>query len=223
MIYGSYWSNWADRLHNMRTLSYVSDYEKRRRIAIETQDIYAPLAGRMGIHNIRDELEELAFSELHPDEYESITRRLLSLRAEGHDHVARIIAELEENLDNAHIAARIFRTRKKKPYSIWKKMENKAIAFEQLSDIIAFRIVVDSLEDCYRVLGVLHTSYSVIPGRFKDYISTPKPNDYRSLHTSLIGPFKTRIEIQIRTGEMDDVAERGGCCPLDLQRRGQWP
>ncbi len=198
----------ADRLHNMRTLSYVTDPEKRRRIALETQDIYAPLAGRMGIHNIRDELEELAFVELHPDEYESITRRLSSLRVEGHDQVARIITELEENLDNADITARVS-GREKKACSIWKKMQNKAVAFEQLSDIIAFRIVVDSVETCYRVLGILHTGYSVIPGRFKDYISTPKPNDYRSLHTSLIGPFKTRIEIQIRTAEMDDVAERG--------------
>ncbi len=198
----------ADRLHNMRTLSYVADPEKRRRIALETQDIYAPLAERMGIHNIRDELEGLAFYELHPDEHESITRRLSSLRAEGHDHVARIIAELKDNLANAHIIARVS-GREKKAYSIWRKMENKAVAFEQLSDIIAFRVVVDSIEICYRVLGLLHTSYSVIPGRFKDYISTPKPNGYRSLHTALIGPFKTRIEIQIRTGEMDEVAERG--------------
>ena len=198
----------ADRLHNMRTLSYVADPEKRSRIALETQDIYAPLAERMGIHNIRDELEGLAFCELHPDEYESITRRLSSLRAEGHDHVARIIAELEENMATAQITARVS-GREKKACSIWRKMENKAVAFEQLSDIIAFRIVVDSIENCYRILGILHTSYSVIPGRFKDYISTPKPNGYRSLHTALIGPFKTRIEVQIRTNEMDDVAERG--------------
>ncbi|MEW5703118.1 MAG: bifunctional (p)ppGpp synthetase/guanosine-3',5'-bis(diphosphate) 3'-pyrophosphohydrolase [Pseudomonadota bacterium] len=198
----------ADRLHNMRTLHYIQDPEKRRRIARETMEIYAPLANRIGLHEMKDELEDLAFSELNQDARNSVLARLSYLREEGGAKVPKIARELEETFRGAGVEAAVS-GREKKPYSIWQKMERKNINFEQLSDVMAFRVVVNEEETCYRALGILHRRYRVVPGRFKDYISTPKPNGYRSLHTGVIGPERQRIEIQIRTQRMQDIAERG--------------
>ncbi|MFB0922887.1 MAG: bifunctional (p)ppGpp synthetase/guanosine-3',5'-bis(diphosphate) 3'-pyrophosphohydrolase [Alphaproteobacteria bacterium] len=198
----------ADRLHNMRTLHHVPKEERRHRIAHETMDIYAPLAGRIGMHDIKDELEDRAFRELYPDARDSITRRLTFLRTEGESVVESVLAELRTVFSEAGIEADIA-GREKSPYSIWRKMQRTQSSVEQLSDIIAFRVVVPSTPECYQALGVVHGRYQVIPGRFKDYISTPKPNGYRSIHTSVIGLAKHRIEIQIRTPEIHDEAERG--------------
>jgi len=197
----------ADRLHNMRTLQYVPE-EKRNRIAEETLDIYAPLAGRMGMHDMREELEDLSFRQLSPDAYRSIEARLVNLREKNRHLIAEIEGELTGALAAKRIRARV-RGREKKPYSIWKKMERKAIGFEQLSDIYGFRIVVGTIEECYRAIGVVHTRWPVVPGRFKDYISTPKQNDYRSIHTTVVGPGRQRVELQVRTREMESVAEYG--------------
>lgn len=198
----------ADRLHNMRTLDHIKNPEKRLHTANETMDIFAPLAERMGMHEIRDELYDLAFKEINPDARQSIISRLSLLRDEGTGLVKKIIRELAKTLKSAGLEAEIT-GREKKPHSIWRKMRSKAVELEQLSDIIAFRVVVDTVEECYQALGILHGAYSVVPGTFKDYISTPKPNQYRSLHTALIGPKKQRIEVQIRTENMDEVAELG--------------
>jgi guanosine-3',5'-bis(diphosphate) 3'-pyrophosphohydrolase len=198
----------ADRLHNMRTLHFIPSAERRRRIARETMDIYAPLAERIGMHDIKDELEDLAFAEINPDARESIIARLKFLRERGGDLVSRIIQELKRILKEEGVEAQIS-GREKQPYSIWRKMQKRNVAFEQLSDIMAFRIVVDSPAECYHALGVIHSRYRVVPGRFKDYISLPKPNGYRSLHTGVFGPEKQRIEIQIRTRDMHEVAEYG--------------
>lgn len=198
----------ADRLHNMRTLDFIDDEEKRRRIAMETMDIYAPLAERLGMQEMKSQLEDLAFGQLNPDARDSILARLDFLRREGGDLVDRIISQLEETLEGSGLGATVS-GREKTPYSVWRKMQHKNVSFEQLSDIMAFRVVVASIDDCYRALGTLHGAYSVVPGRFKDYISTAKPNGYRSLHTGVIGPERHRIEIQIRTTEMHEVAELG--------------
>ncbi len=199
----------ADRLHNMRTLKYIQKAEKRKRIAMETIEIYAPLAERIGIHRIKEELEDLSFGELNPEARESIQTRLNYLRAEGGEAVVgRIIEELKKKISAAGITADIH-GREKTRYSIWKKMQRKNISFEQLSDIMAFRIVVKDIAECYHVLGVIHGLYPTVPGRFKDYISLPKPNGYRSLHTTVIGPESHRIEVQIRTPEMHEEAELG--------------
>ena len=198
----------ADRLHNMRTLKYVEDPEKRRRIARETMEIYAPLAARIDMRDIQDELEDLAFMELNPEARDSVMTRLEYLRESGDNHAPEIIKELEKTLAQAGIDAEIS-GREKKPYSIWDKMERKNISFEQLSDIIAFRIVVKDVSSCYETLGVVHGAYQMLPGSFKDYISTPKPNGYRSIHTSVMGPNNDRIEIQVRTAEMHRFAEIG--------------
>ncbi|HXQ39662.1 MAG TPA: bifunctional (p)ppGpp synthetase/guanosine-3',5'-bis(diphosphate) 3'-pyrophosphohydrolase [Candidatus Udaeobacter sp.] len=198
----------ADRLHNMQTLHFIRDPEKRRRIALETMEIYAPLAERMGMQQMKDELENLSFAEIYPEARESILQRLKYLREQGGETVPKIIAELKRTLDAAGIETWIS-GREKTPYSIWRKMQRKNISFEQLSDIMAFRIVVADVGACYQALGVLHSTYSMVPGRFKDYISTPKPNDYRSLHTGVIGPERQRVEVQIRTREMHEVAELG--------------
>jgi guanosine-3',5'-bis(diphosphate) 3'-pyrophosphohydrolase len=198
----------ADRLHNMQTLHFIKNADKRRRIALETLEIYAPLAERMGMQEMKDELENLAFAELYPDARESIAQRLKYLREQGGEAVPRIIAELKRTLDAAGIDAWIS-GREKTPYSIWRKMQRKNISFEQLSDIMAFRIVVPDMTACYQTLGVLHSTYSMVPGRFRDYISTPKPNNYRSVHTGVIGPERQRIEVQIRTREMHEVADLG--------------
>jgi GTP pyrophosphokinase len=198
----------ADRLHNMQTLHFIKQDERRRRIARETMDIYVPLAERMGMHRVKDQLEDLAFAELHPDARASIVARLGFLRDKGGDIIARIVDELNATLRAGGLAASIS-GREKSPYSIWRKMERKNISFEQLADVMAFRVLVDNPGDCYHALGLIHSAYHVVPGRFKDYISTPKPNNYRSLHTGVIGPEKQRIEVQIRTREMHEVAELG--------------
>lgn len=198
----------ADRLHNMRTLHFFKNPEKRRRIATETMEIYAPLAERIGMQEMKNELEELAFKELHPEAYESIKARLSFLREQGGDLVSRIIKALYDDLKDSGIQVEIT-GREKTPYSIWRKMQRQNATFEQLSDIIAFRIIVPTVADCYHVLGIIHTKYPMVPGRYKDYISTPKPNGYKSLHTGVIGPEKHRIEIQIRTKEMHEIAEIG--------------
>lgn len=198
----------ADRLHNMRTLNFVPKEDKRRRIAQETMDIYAPLAGRMGMQEIREELEDLSFQELNPAARKSVLKRLEFLRSESGDIIERIARALKKELVDSDIDAEVF-GREKRPFSIWRKMETKAISFEQLSDIIGFRVIVPGVEDCYRAVGVLHRTWAAVPDRFKDYISTPKRNDYRSLHTTVIGPEKQRVELQIRTHEMHQVAEMG--------------
>jgi GTP pyrophosphokinase len=198
----------ADRLHNMRTLGYIKDDAKRAAIARETMEIYAPLAERIGMQRMKDELEDLAFAELYSDAHDSVVARLSFLREQGEDLVPRILDALRDVLDEAGIEVDVS-GREKRSYSIWRKMERQNVEFEQLFDIMAVRIVVTSVEDCYRVLGVIHNRYPCVPGRFKDYISTPKRNGYRSLHTGIIGPEQRRIEIQIRTGDMHEVAELG--------------
>jgi RelA/SpoT family (p)ppGpp synthetase len=197
----------ADRLHNMRTLHYVSD-DARRRIAEETLDIYAPLAGRMGMQEMREELEDLAFREINPDAYNVVSERLLVLGLRNKDLIIDIEQQLTKKLADRGITAKV-KGRSKRAYSIWRKMERKSVGFEQLSDIFGFRVVVKSLAECYAALGVVHTTWPVVPGRFKDYISTPKQNDYRSLHTTVIGPGNQRVELQIRTEGMDLIAEYG--------------
>ncbi|MEE8500377.1 MAG: bifunctional (p)ppGpp synthetase/guanosine-3',5'-bis(diphosphate) 3'-pyrophosphohydrolase [Kiloniellales bacterium] len=198
----------ADRLHNMQTLRYVQSPEKRRRIARETMEIYAPLAERIGMQRFKDELLDLAFAELNPDGRDSILARLDFLKGRGDDLPPLIIDQLRRCLAEEGIEAWVS-GRMKTPYSMWNKMQHKDVAFEQLSDIMAFRVVVAGVTECYHALGVLHSSYPVVPGRFKDYLSTPKPNGYQSLHTGLIGPERQRIEVQIRTREMHDIAEFG--------------
>ncbi len=198
----------ADRLHNMRTLHHIKNPEKRRRIAVETMEIFVPLAERIGLREWKDELENLAFIEINREAHDSILARLEFLREEGGDRPRKIVAALTKTLKEAGIKATVT-GREKRPYSIWAKMQRKRIAFEQLADIMAFRILVDTTAQCYQTLGVLHQAYPVVPGRFKDYISTPKPNGYRSIHTCVIGPGRHKIEIQIRTQRMHEIAERG--------------
>lgn len=198
----------ADRLHNMRTLHYIKSPEKRERIARETMEIYVPLAERIGIQEIKEELEDIAFRELYPDASDSIVSRLKFLEEQGDNIITRISDEINRTLVEADIEAWIS-GRTKRPVSIWRKMHRKNMEFEQLTDINAFRVVVASVEDCYRALGVIHTHYRMIPGEFDDYISTPKLNGYQSLHTAIIGPENHRIEIQIRTTQMHEVAELG--------------
>lgn len=198
----------SDRLHNMRTIGGIKKPEKRRRIALETLEIYVPLAERVGVHKLKAELEDLAFSEMNPEARESIANRLSFLRQEGTDLVDQIIDELAGIMLDAGMDAEIT-GREKTRYSIWKKMQRKNVAFEQLSDIMAFRIVVENIEQCYMVLGILHSKYASVPGRFKDYISTPKSNGYRSIHTTVMGPSRQRIEVQVRTHEMHYQADMG--------------
>jgi len=197
----------ADRLHNMRTLDHVP-VEKRVRIAEETMEIYAPLAGRMGMQDMREELEDLSFRHINPEAYRTVTERLADIFRRNRG----VIAEIEKALSALFVKYDIKATvtsRQKKPWSVFRKMETKALSFEQLSDIFGFRVIVDRVEDCYRALGAIHTTWSMVPGRFKDYISTPKQNDYRSIHTTIVGPSRQRIELQIRTLEMNDIAEYG--------------
>jgi GTP pyrophosphokinase len=198
----------ADRLHNMRTLKSIKSSDRRKRIATETMDIYAPLAGRMGMQSFRDELEDLAFAELNPEMRESIVKRLETLKTESGELVDRIADSLKRKLAEHGVAAQVS-GRAKKPYSIWRKMEEKRVTFEQLADIFGLRVVVGSLDDCYKALGIIHRAWRHVPGRFKDYISIPKSNNYRSLHTAVFGPENQRVELQIRSGEMHDIAERG--------------
>jgi RelA/SpoT family (p)ppGpp synthetase len=197
----------ADRLHNMRTLQYNKP-ESRKRNAQETLDIYAPLAGRMGMQEMKDELEELSFRWLHPEAYDTLTSQLAVLRQRNKGIIRSIESELAAKLAEHGITAQV-RSREKKAYSIWRKMNNKQISLEQLSDIYGFRIIVDSVEACYGVLGAAHTTWRTVPGRFKDYISTPKFNNYQSIHTTIIGPGHQRVELQIRTKLMDEIAEFG--------------
>ncbi len=198
----------ADRLHNMRTLHFCKKEEKRMRIAQETLDIYAPLAERLGMNKMKDELEDLAFKQLHPDAYQSIITRLKFLREKGGNLTNEIVEQLKKDVSDAGLDAEVY-GREKRPYSIWRKMNRQNIPFEQICDIMAFRIIVSNIADCYHALGIIHTKYPMIPGRYKDYISTPKSNGYQSLHTGVIGPFKQRIEVQIRTKEMHEIAELG--------------
>jgi RelA/SpoT family (p)ppGpp synthetase len=197
----------ADRLHNMRTLAHRPP-EARRRTAEETLDIYAPLAGRMGMQEMREELEDLSFHELNPEAYRVITERLEAFSARSRGWVAEIEQQLAKKLGDRGIAAEVS-ARYKRAYSIWRKMERKSVGFEQLSDILGFRVVVETPAECYQALGIVHTSWPVVPGRFKDYISTPKQNDYRSIHSTVIGPGKQRVELQIRTRQMQQIAEYG--------------
>ncbi|ESW65153.1 bifunctional (p)ppGpp synthetase/guanosine-3',5'-bis(diphosphate) 3'-pyrophosphohydrolase [Mesorhizobium sp. M0761] len=197
----------ADRLHNMRTLDHMPE-AKRLRIAEETMDIYAPLAGRMGMQGMREELEEIAFRFINPEAYRAVTARL----AEIFERNKGVLTDIEKALSalfEKHAINAGVKSRQKKPWSVFRKMEAKALSFEQLSDIFGFRVVVDSVEDCYRALGAIHTTWSMVPGRFKDYISTPKQNDYRSIHTTIVGPSRQRVELQIRTREMNKIAEYG--------------
>jgi RelA/SpoT family (p)ppGpp synthetase len=197
----------ADRLHNMRTLEHMPP-EGRARIAQETLDIYAPLAGRMGMHHLREELEDLSFRQLFPEANNLVSGRLNAL-ADRHSHlIAGIEQQLTRKLAESGTEAKVV-GRRKRPYSIWRKMERKSVGFEQLSDIFGFRVVVKTLRECYRALGIVHTTWPMVPGRFKDYISTPKQNDYRSIHTTVIGPGNQRVELQIRTEEMHEIAEYG--------------
>ncbi len=198
----------ADRLHNMRTLHFIKSSEKRQRIAQETMDIYAPLAGRMGIQEIREELEDLAFKELNPEARETLVKRLNEFNTESGDTVESIAEELRLKLEAAGLKCEVD-GRQKRPYSVWRKMERRAISLEQLSDIFGFRVKVDEMVDCYRAIGILHMNWPMVPGRFKDYISTPKNNGYRSIHTTMIGPKRKRVEIQVRTRNMHEVAELG--------------
>jgi len=197
----------ADRLHNMRTLEYRPP-EARRITAEETLDIYAPLAGRMGMQEMREELEDLSFRELNPDAHKVISERLDALAERSKAWIAEIEQQLARKLADSGIAAEVT-GRRKRAYSIWRKIERKAVGFEQLSDIFGFRVVVGSLVECYQALGIVHTTWPVVPGRFKDYISTPKQNDYRSIHSTVIGPGKQRVELQIRTRAMHQIAEYG--------------
>jgi GTP diphosphokinase / guanosine-3',5'-bis(diphosphate) 3'-diphosphatase len=197
----------ADRLHNMRTLEYQPP-ASRRRTADETLDIYAPLAGRMGMQEMREELEDLAFRELNPEAHKILTERLETLAAKSSGWITEIEHQLARKLADRGITAEVS-GRRKRAYSIWRKMERKAVGFEQLSDIFGFRVVVGDVGECYQALGIVHTTWPVVPGRFKDYISTPKQNDYRSIHTTVIGPGRQRVELQIRTRDMQQIAEYG--------------
>jgi GTP pyrophosphokinase/guanosine-3',5'-bis(diphosphate) 3'-pyrophosphohydrolase len=197
----------ADRLHNMRTLEFVP-HASRRRIAEETLDIYAPLAGRMGMHELREELDDLAFRELYPEAYGVVSSRLNEVAERHKLLISEIEKQLTKKLADRGIEA-VVKGRQKRAYSIWRKMERKSVGFEQLSDIFGFRVIVKSMADCYQALGIVHTTWPVVPGRFKDYISTPKQNEYRSIHTTVIGPSKQRVELQIRTVGMHEIAEYG--------------
>ena len=198
----------ADRLHNMRTLHFRKLEEKRRKVALETLEIYVPLAERIGMYTVQHEMADLAFQSLYPQAYESLQARLKYLSEEGKDLIPKTVAQLQEDLKKHKVQAKVI-GRQKTPYSIWKKMTDKGLAFEQIYDIIAFRIIVDKVSDCYKALGVLHTQYQMIPGKFKDYISSPKENGYQSIHTWILGPFSQRIQVQIRTQKMDETAEWG--------------
>ena len=198
----------ADRLHNMRTISYVPNEEKRKRIALETMEIYAPLAGRLGMQSFRDELEDLSFQILNAAAYTSIKNRVDYLKNSSSNLTEKINIQIVNLLKEESILCEVI-GREKKIYSIWNKMQRKEIAFRQLSDIFAYRIVTDNKNDCYKALGIIHSKWSVVPGSFKDYISTPKINSYSSLHTTIVGPQRQRVELQIRTKDMSEIADSG--------------
>lgn len=198
----------ADRVHNMRTIDGVKSQDKKMRKALETMEIYAPLAERIGVQQLKLELHDISFKILHPDIRESIINRLSKLAADGKELVNRVISEITKVVKKQNINAEVY-GRQKTPYSIWQKMKMKNVSFEQLSDIIAFRVIVDSKEECYKALGTIHSEYHMVPESFQDFISTPKSNGYQSIHTVVIGPEKQVIEIQIRTKDMHEVAELG--------------
>src|SRR6056297_601506 len=197
----------ADRLHNMRTIRHMP-IEKQQKKAHETMDIFAPLAGRMGMQWMRDELEDLSFRVLNPDARASIIRRFITLQKETGDVIPKITDDIETVLEKHGVSADVF-GRAKKPFSIWRKMQEKQLAFSRLSDIYGFRVITETEDDCYRVLGAIHQRWRAVPGRFKDYISQPKSNGYRSIHTTVSGRDGKRVEVQIRTRQMHEVAEAG--------------
>ncbi|MBA4050903.1 MAG: bifunctional (p)ppGpp synthetase/guanosine-3',5'-bis(diphosphate) 3'-pyrophosphohydrolase, partial [Erythrobacter sp.] len=198
----------ADRLHNMRTLHFIKNPDKRKRIARETMDIYAPLAERVGMYEYMREMQALAFRELEPEAWATITGRLEQLRSQDGGQVDDIALKIKQRLAEAGLKVEIW-GREKHPFSIWHKMAERHVSFEQVTDIMAFRVLTDTEEDCYRALGTLHTTWQFLPGKFKDYISTPKSNGYRSLHTSLMYENSMRVEVQIRTREMHRTNEFG--------------
>ena len=214
----------ADRLHNMRTLGFHPKPDKRRRIALETMEIYAPLAGRIGVQKIRDELEDLSFREISPEAHDTISQRLEGLQQGAVSSVVALATDLRTRLAEAGVVAEIH-SREKRAFSIWRKMSSKSVSFDELADIYAFRVIVSTAEDCYRALGVIHTNWRMIPEEFDDYISAPKPNGYRSIHTAVIAPprpdgGRQRIEVQIRTREMHEEAERGVAAHWQYKDRG---
>jgi len=198
----------ADRLHNMRTIKAITKEDKRKRIAQETMEIYAPLADRMGMHRIRDELEDLSFEILNNDARKLIKKRLDEIKLDKKNLFEELSFELSSILNENHINAEIY-GREKTPFSIWRKVQKKRVSLEQVTDIIGFRVILKNIDDCYKTLGIFHKKWNCIPGKFKDYISSPKINGYESIHTSVIGSNKKPIEIQIRTSEMHEFAERG--------------
>ncbi len=198
----------ADRLHNMRTIKAISKEEKRKRISQETMEIYAPLADRMGMHRIRDELEDLSFEILNNEARSLIQKRLDEIKLDKKDIFETLSTEIRKLLDQNQISSKIY-GREKTPFSIWRKVQKKRVSLEQITDIIGFRIILDNVDDCYKTLGIIHKEYNCIPGKFKDYISSAKINGYKSIHTAVIGSNRKPIEIQIRTKEMHDFAERG--------------
>ena len=197
----------ADRLHNMRTIKHMTP-QKQKKKSRETMDIFAPLAGRIGMHWMREELEDLAFRVLNPDARNSIIRRFITLQKETGSVVPKITQDIKSELAKVQLKCEVY-GRAKKPYSIWRKMEEKKQGFSQLSDIYGFRIITDKEDDCYKILGTIHQRWRAVPGRFKDYISQPKSNGYHSLHTTVSGRDGMQVEVQIRTREMHDVAETG--------------
>ena len=198
----------ADRLHNMRTIEGFKDIEKKKQIAKETMEIYAPLTDRMGMNRIRDELEDISFKILNPEARELITEKLKVKKENRKDAFKEISGEFINVLNEKGINVKIT-GREKTPFSIWRKIQKKRTSLEQISDIIGFRVIVGSISECYKTLGIFHSKWQTIPGRFKDYISTPKINNYKSIHTSIVGPKKQRVEIQIRTKQMHEFAQRG--------------
>ena len=198
----------ADRLHNMRTINAIENFEKKERIAKETMEIYAPLADRMGMNRIRDELEDLSFAVLNSEARNLIKDRLDQIKDTNLINYNSVLKDFENILIENKINFKIY-SREKTPFSIWRKIQKKRTSLEQITDIIGFRIILDSVEDCYKVLGLFHSKWNCIPGKFKDYISSPKINNYKSLHTAVIGPTKRPIEIQIRTNQMHEFAQRG--------------
>ncbi len=198
----------ADRLHNMRTIKAITKEDKRKRIAQETMEIYAPLADRMGMHRIRDELEDLSFEILNNDARKLIKKRLDEIKLDKKNLFEELSFELSSILNENHLNVEIY-GREKTPFSIWRKVQKKRVSLEQVTDIIGFRVILKNIDDCYKTLGIFHKKWNCIPGKFKDYISSPKINGYESIHTSVIGSNKKPIEIQIRTKEMHEFAERG--------------
>ena len=198
----------ADRLHNMRTIDYINDIEKKKRISKDTMEIYAPLADRMGMNRIRDELEDLSFKILNPEARNLVNERLNLIKKNYDDTFVEMSKSFTDLLKKANINSKIY-GREKTPFSIWIKIQKKKMSLEQMSDIIGFRIILDNIDDCYKALGLFHKKWHCIPGKFKDYISSPKINNYQSLHTGIIGPNKRPIEIQLRTSAMHEFAQRG--------------